>query len=149
MFSAYSAPEPCSQYALANSFILDSGAIVHVCNNRTRIRNLRPAHSDDYLLAGKDTIPIEGFGSVEISVERESGGKRQIVLENTAFVPSFHTSVVSLRKFRQRNVYWDMENLQLVWEGKTFCKTPERHGQWVLEYNQPTALTIAFTDQSR
>src|SRR6266487_2113381 len=105
MFSAYLALEPCSQYALANFFILDSGATVHVCNNHTRIRNLCSAHSDNYLLARKDIILIEGFGLVEISVECKLGGKQQIVLENTAFVPSFHTSIVLLQKFCQRNVY--------------------------------------------
>ena len=102
--SVYSASEPSSQYALASSFILDSGATVHVCNNCTRFQNLRPAHDDDRLLAGKDTILIEGFGSVEIIVERESG-QRRITLENTAWVPRFHTSVVSLRKFLKRNVH--------------------------------------------
>ena len=104
MLSVYSASEPSSQYALANSFILDSEATIHVCNNCTRFKNLCLAYDNNCLLAGKDTIPIEGFGSVEITIECESGQQR-ITLENTAWVPRFHTSVVSLQKFLKCNVY--------------------------------------------
>ena len=70
---AYSTLEPSFQYALANSFILDLGATIHVCNDHTRFKNLRPTHDNDRLLARKDTIPIEGFGLVEIVIKCELG----------------------------------------------------------------------------
>jgi len=137
--------ESDSQFALANSFILDSGATTHVCNDRTRFKYIRPAHDDDRLIAGKDVIPIEGFGPVEITVEGPHA-ERTIILENTVLVPQFHTNVVSLRKFIQRNVHWDTENSRLKFNGNTFCKTPVRHGQWVLEYN-PLPQAQAFAAQ--
>jgi hypothetical protein len=87
--------ESDSQFALTNSFILDSRATTHVCNDRTRFKYIQLAHNDDRLLARKDVIPIKCFRPVKITVEGPSK-EQTIILENTAFVLQFHTNVVSL-----------------------------------------------------
>ena len=131
--NCYSTSNP-SDYNLRDSFILDSGATVHVCNSRDRFQTVTPASEDDLLYAGNMIIPIEGFGSVDIVVQTPAGPK-VIELQNTALVPSFHTSVVSLKRIVAKRVYWDMENDRLTQAGKTFCTVQTRHDQWVLEYN--------------
>jgi hypothetical protein len=93
-----------TSYALHNSFILDSRATIHCCNTHTRFHNLTPAAVDDILVAGQDYIPIKAFGDVYINVEGPYGPKR-IILRTVAYVPTFHTSVVSLRKFIKRDVH--------------------------------------------
>ena len=55
-----------SDYHLRDSFLLDTAASAHVCNNRARFYDLRPATEDDYPYAGNTVIPIEGFGLVDI-----------------------------------------------------------------------------------
>ena len=126
-----------SNYSLRDSFILDSGATVHVCNSRDRFHTFSPASKDDLLYTGNTVIPIEGFGSVDITVQTPDGPKI-IELQNTALVPSFHTSVVSLKRIVAKKVYWDMERDRLTQGGKTFCAVQTRHDQWVLEYNPST-----------
>jgi hypothetical protein len=120
-----------TSYALHNSFILDSGATIHCCNTHTRFHNLTPAAVDDILVAGQDYIPIEAFGDVYIAVEGPYGSKR-ILLRTVAYVPTLHTSVVSLRKFIKQGVHWDTEQNRLTFKGNTFCYTPVKHSQWVL-----------------
>jgi len=131
-----------SSYALHDSFILDSGATIHCCNTRTRFHNLTPAAADDILIAGNDHIPIEEFGDVYITVEGPYGLKR-ILLRTVAYVPTLHTSVVSLRKFIKQDVHWDTQQNRLTFKDKTFCFTPVKHGQWLLEYN-PLPSASAF-----
>jgi hypothetical protein len=141
--SCYSAPKSnSSDYDLRNSFILDSGATVHVCNTRDRFYNFVPASEDDLLYAGNTVIPIEGFGSVDVTVQTPSGPKL-IELQHTALVTSFHTSVVSLKRIVSKRVYWDMEHHRLTKEGETFCTVQTHHDQWVLEFN-PSADLSAF-----
>jgi len=123
-----------TSYALQNSFILDSGATIHCCNTRKRFHTLTPAAVDDILYAGSEQVQIEAYGDVYINVEGINGSKR-ILLQRVAYVPSFHTSVASLRQFIKKNVHWDTQKNRLVYKDKTFCHTPVRHGQWVLEYN--------------
>ncbi|KAK9492619.1 hypothetical protein V1508DRAFT_397833 [Lipomyces doorenjongii] len=90
-----------SDYYLRDSFILDSGADTHVCNDRTHFQDLVPAADDEYLYAGNSVIPIDGFGSVSITVQ-DPHGPRQIILQSVALVPSFHTSVVSLDRLTKK-----------------------------------------------
>jgi hypothetical protein len=133
--SCYSAPKSnSSDYNLRDSFILDSGATVHVCNTRDRFYNFVPASEDDLLYAGNTVIPIEGFGSMDVTVQTSSGPKL-IELQHTALVTSFHTLVVSLKRIVAKRVYWNMEYHRLPKEGKTFCTVQTYHGQWVLKFN--------------
>ena len=118
--TAYHSASNTSDYNLRNSFILDSGATIHVCNTRSRFSSLSPASENDRLYTGDTIIPIEGFGSVDITIQTPCGPKL-IELQKTALVPSFHTLVVSLKCLIMKKVYWDMENDRLVQAGKTFC----------------------------
>ena len=60
-------------YELRDSFILDSGANLHVCNNQERFQEFQPASQDDYLLAGNATITIEGYGTVNVTLKGLKG----------------------------------------------------------------------------
>ena len=142
MAASYSASNS-SDYSLQESFILDSGATVHVCNLRNRFISFTPASEDDVLYAGNMVIPIEGFGSVDVTVQTPAG-PRLIELQQTALIPSFHTSVVSLKRLVAKGVYWDMKNGQLTQDGKTFCSIESHHDQWTLEYNPSTKQDSAF-----
>jgi hypothetical protein len=45
-------------FDLSRSYILDSGSTIHVCNNRSRFIDFRPAGDSDFLIAGQDTVQI-------------------------------------------------------------------------------------------
>ena len=125
MAASYAASNS-SDYNLRDSFILDSGATAHVCNSRKRFISFTPATEDDLLYAGNTVIPIEGFGSVDVTVQTPAGPKL-IELQNTALISSFHTSVVSLKRIMAKGVYWDMEHNRLTRSGNTFCTVESRH----------------------
>ena len=93
-----------TDYNLRDSFILDSGATVHVCNSRQHFATSTPASEDDLLYAGNTLVPIEGFGSVDITIQTPAG-PRLIELQHTALISSFHTSVVSLKRLVAKGVY--------------------------------------------
>ena len=135
-----------TDYNLRDSFILDSGATVHVCNSRRRFATFTPASEDDLLYAGNTVVPIEGFGSVDITIQTPAG-PRLIELQHTALISSFHTSVVSLKCLVAKGVYWDMQNNRLTRDGMTFCSVESHHDQWTLEY-KPLVEPSAFVARS-
>ena len=51
-------------------------------------------------------IPIEGHGTYRVVIQLD-GQSRSIELANTAYVPSFHCSVASLRIFNTKGVFWE------------------------------------------
>ena len=87
-----------------------------------------PATEDDFLYAGNAVISIEAFGTIDITVKTPLG-PADITLYDTALVPSFHTSVVSARKFKAKNVYWDMRNDRMEKNGKTVCFVKDHYDQ--------------------
>jgi hypothetical protein len=133
------------QYMLNKSFILDSGATCHVCNDKSRFTNFRLAIEDDELYAGESVIPIKGFGTVLVTVTTSESKQYTLYLHNVVLISSFHTSVASLRLFMAQGVHWDTENLQLTYAKGTrnFCQTPMIHDQFVIEY-RPLENNTAF-----
>ncbi|KAF2176907.1 hypothetical protein K469DRAFT_383484, partial [Zopfia rhizophila CBS 207.26] len=68
--SSFSTTRSKTTYSLENSWILDSGVDIHVCNNDADFRTTKPAVPDeDVLIAGSSQIQIEAWGDVTIKVD--------------------------------------------------------------------------------
>ena len=78
---------------IRDTWILDSGANLHVCDDRTRFKFERAATEDDSFSAGKTVYPIEAYGSVEITV-RIPTGLGTVTLLDVALAPGFLTAQV-------------------------------------------------------
>src|SRR6266487_1526576 len=135
------------QYDLHQSVILDSGASCHVGNTRSKFNSFTPATNSEVLYAGDNVIPIEGHGTYRVIIQLD-GHSHSIELANTAYVPSFHCSVASLRIFNTKGVFWENKTNRLIYgdHDYPFADTPMVYDQWVLEYNKvslppPTAFT--------
>jgi hypothetical protein len=76
-----------NSYALRNTWILRSGADLHVCNDPSQVTCDCLANEDHVLIAGKTMYYIEAFGSVVIKIRTPSGSK-QITLLKVALVPA-------------------------------------------------------------
>src|SRR5439155_21246345 len=104
----------------------------HICNDWTRFRTFNLIVEEKFVYVGNMIISIEGFGNVTIMIQAPSG-LQKIELMDTAYIPSFHTTVASLDKFVAKNVLWDMKNNHLAYEDQTICTLEQHHGQWMLE----------------
>jgi hypothetical protein len=121
-------------YPIKDSFILNSGATIHVCNSRSRFQSFRKCDPSDVVYAGLEKMPMVGVGSVDITISTGTT-TRNFRLENAAFIPSFHTNVVSLSKFTAVGVHWNTAVCQLIFNKRRFCDVTSRFGQWVPEFN--------------
>ena len=105
--------------------ILDNGTTLHVINDRLRfVDELRP--SNDFVYAGIGMDPIEGIGTAAITIQTPLG-PRKIFLADAAYVPAFHTNLACLKKFNDKNIWWDnRKNLLVKDDNETFAYC-ERH----------------------
>ncbi|EKG09419.1 Integrase catalytic core, partial [Macrophomina phaseolina MS6] len=128
-FAAQSSP-------LFNSWILDSGTDVHVCNQSMahRFKETKKARPDETLGSGNRSIPIQAWGTVDITVKTETG-QGTITLNNVAFIPSFMSNLVSMSIALSKKIYWDTQNMQLIHQGKHYCKVQQHQGHFLLEHN--------------
>jgi hypothetical protein len=135
---------------LTESTILDSGADLHVFNDRTRFRDLVRAPRTHKVKAGNTRVQIEAYGTVDIPLicPGKPGGVRLITLSNCALIPGFHLNVASLRKFHANMVFWDTKEECMYFEPKKgertlFCQVQDIHNQFVLDY-RPVDAPQAF-----
>jgi hypothetical protein len=61
--------------SLYNSWALDSGTNIHICNdrNRSNYTMTRAASALDVIDSSKQTYPIESFGTVTINIDTTTG----------------------------------------------------------------------------
>jgi len=140
-----------SSYSLANSFILDCGSPIHICNDLNRFDQETYQKQDrvEPVLTGDSCSYVEGYGSVNININTPIG-QQLFQLRNVAYIPGFHTNVVSHRKLRQAGYHWDDVNLRVKQDNtsETVFYVEEVHEQYVVEHN-PHSATAAFPVSSR
>ena len=134
-----------SSYPLANSFILDCGFPIHICNDFSRFNQTTFQKPDrvDPVLTGDSCSYVEGYGEVQVSVNTPTG-QQLFQLKNVAYIPGFHTNVVSHKKLRQAGYRWDDVNLRIQLEttSETIFYVNEVHNQYVVEHTQATAAFL-------
>jgi hypothetical protein len=127
-------------YPLENSFILDSGATVHICNSQARFANLRPPRiPKETILAGSSLLSVEGYGEVDIRLNGK-GSKEIGVLQNVCLVPGLKTNIISIQALIPRGFTFQIGPNQtaiLMKNGSEFLYGEYREGQYVAEYNPP------------
>lgn len=139
-----------ADYKLKNSWILDSGSDIHVCNKRENCTRTRDATETDILIAGMNRYPIEAFGSVEIRVSTKDGIKRLTLLD-VALTPGFMTNLVSLSRLHNKHVNWNTLDGSLTLKDEHLCYVRRRDGHWILSDDniQPLCPSIAESELAK
>ena len=120
------------EVALKASWILDSGADVHVCNDPERFRRTRDAPVGNRLRMGRGSYPIDAYGSVDIKVQTLEG-VRTITLSEVALAPGFATNLVSMSRLNAKGVYWDQRACCLRRDELFFCTLHQKGSLWEVE----------------
>lgn len=95
-----------------NSWIADSGATNHFCNNLELLTNY--VHDPLLVDTGNGTIISPGRGDVYISFRCSDGTYRPVCLQNVRYSPTSRLNTVSKWLLEQKQVYWRGELNQFV-----------------------------------
>lgn len=97
---------PSKEALEQEKFLLDSGSNIHICRDRSLFQSLEVATQES--VAHGDTISrIEGFGEVIVPV-CTTKGPNSLLLKDVAYVPGFHTNLISLSRLQRRGITWNM-----------------------------------------
>ncbi|KAG9382231.1 hypothetical protein A1F94_007885 [Pyrenophora tritici-repentis] len=120
---------------------MDSGTTIHVGNDLGRFTNIRPPMTGDFLWAGNTRVWIKAYGSVTLRVD-SADGHRLLYLENVAYCPDLHCSLVSFRILRRQGLWWDTKSDPTILrrsDDSELAVLHEKYGQWILELNDAEA----------
>ncbi|KAI1684574.1 GAG-pre-integrase domain containing protein [Pyrenophora tritici-repentis] len=128
---------------------MDSGTTIHVGNDLGRFTNIRPPMTGDFLWAGNTRVWIKAYGSVTLRVD-SADGHRLLYLENVAYCPDLHCSLVSFRILRRQGLWWDTKSDPTILrrsDDSELAVLHEKYGQWILELNDAEARAAFSTQQ--
>jgi hypothetical protein len=111
-------------YELRDSWIVDSGADIHICNDRSRFLSYEPA-DDHWAHFGTTMVQILGYGRIDVCATE------------------CHTSILSTFQIKRKGFYMNQRtNVIEDREGRPICRTEEKFNLEVIEYNPIPAATI-------
>lgn len=92
----------------------------HVCNSimLSRFTRTHPAGPRDTLTAGTQSLPIECFGTIQITICTFSGPQTMTLL-NVAYVSNFMINIVFQDLLYDKGLYFESCHMRLHREGKT------------------------------
>ncbi|KAL1953522.1 hypothetical protein VTO42DRAFT_2639 [Malbranchea cinnamomea] len=125
-------------YLLRDSVIADACSTVHITNDMSRFIEYTAAPAR--VRVGDTFTELLGYGRAKIFVKTGSGSKgmiREVILNNVAYSPSFHSIIVSVSHLRDElGIDYNGHHQQLeTAEGKCWAHFKYRHGMPVIEYH--------------
>ena len=141
----------CSSFSAATwqlegSWILNNGSNIHVCNSTmlSRFTKTRDAGPSDTLTTGTQVIPIECFGTIQITIKAPTEtGYATMTLLNVAYVSDFMTNLVCQSILAAKGVYFDGWKNHLHREGRPIGFVEPINGHYIMENNMSTSSVVA------
>ena len=85
-------------------------------------------------------------------MERPDGTIARVRFSETAHIPGFHTSCISVKRLKQRGVYWNTYTNMLEHNRQPIYRVQDLHHQFLLEFNNgphllglPGGYPVIFT----
>lgn len=78
------------------NWIIDSGASIHMCNDKSLFRNFVESFGNNVRVANGNQIPIKGYGNIILPLH-SSSQDMSLELHDVAFVPNLDTNLISVR----------------------------------------------------
>lgn len=119
---------------LKDSWILDTGATCHICNDRQQFLTYIPRKST--VKTGQTETPMIGYGQVKIIGRHPlTSATVPIILDNVWYSPGFHTSLISLSVIEDKGFCFQ-SNQRAIFQGDVAVLKIERHhGLYTVIYN--------------
>ncbi|KAI2484857.1 Retrovirus pol polyprotein from transposon tnt 1-94 [Pyrenophora tritici-repentis] len=86
--------------------IVDSGSDCHVCNDKTKFITLRPTTDASGIRTGAGIAPVQGIGTIEMTVALSNGSIRTIRIEDVVYCQTFFVTVISHDLLRNKGVFY-------------------------------------------
>lgn len=136
-----------ADFLLRYSFIIDSGATIHICNQRDRFTAIKPATDPMFanratdVFAGGHKLAVLGWGIIAIRATVNDGTTLNLTIGKVAYVPDMFTSMISednLEELGVDVVKCGLQKRELTRNGKHLCQLRRMEGLHVIEFNDPT-----------
>ncbi|KAJ5562890.1 hypothetical protein N7535_002664 [Penicillium sp. DV-2018c] len=133
---AFNAVKQTSQPSFDDVWRFDTGATVHICNDKSFLSSYQPAVSS--VKVGNTEATILGFGTLSVKPTDSIDGT-SFSLKNVAFAPGFHLNLVSADRAADAGIFLDGRTCTLIESGGTqICRLNRKAGIYLLRWDTKT-----------
>lgn len=100
------------------------------------------AGEEHYLIAGDSEVKIEGYGRVDVPVQKPDGSTSILRIRVAAYCPTFAVNVVSFQCLYEKGIRWDTISTPTRLTGTLICVVQRHYRQWVLHYQEATDASM-------
>lgn len=119
-------------YSLKNNWVVDSGANVHICNQRERFIDLRKDSAE--ITLGDGHSISQGCGTARIIVRNPDSGKIQwATLTDVWYALDFATNIISVSEIKKKGFFFTSELPGIVSAIGPIARCQEKYGLYLLE----------------
>lgn len=119
---------------LKDSWILDTGATCHICNDLEQFLTYMPRES--IVKTGQTVTPMIGYGQVRITGKHpRTGTTVSVTLDNVWYSPGFHTSLISLSVIEDKGFCFKSDERAIFKGNQAVLKVERHHGLYTVIYN--------------
>jgi hypothetical protein len=129
------------KHPLYNSTIYDGGATTHIVNDKSLLIDIREAEETDYVMIGEGSLKVEARGTrrMENVLDGEDGrNTRALVLLDVAYVPRFHTNIISAKRLEKKGLWrCGVDNtlrMGTYEDNDVLCRLTDKYDLDVVEY---------------
>jgi hypothetical protein len=147
-FTATISPEvyhAAATYSLRANWIIDSGANVHICNQKDRFTSLRKEATE--ITMGSGAAMSQGRGTARIIVRNPGNGQVQwATLQDVWYAPEFATNIISVSEIKKNGFFFTSELPGIVTTEGPVAVCQEKHGLYILEQIDSTPKGALMSD---
>ena len=123
------------------TFTVDSGATIHCINDPSLFKHFSTSkHAVRIVTANNSVIYAEAIGTVEVVLLDTHGIQRTITLHNVAYLPHFHTNLISVRRL------WRDSGIKTRFGGNNYFKCIHEHFRCKFDFRREfTVESVHYT----
>ena len=129
------------------SWIIDSGATSHICNDRRMFANLDMVKLSDIRIGDKSNVKAVGRGSIEVSISVR-GKPRKCILENVVYAPTMAFNMLSVRVMNRtgKRTVFEEHSCHVEKDGTVLVEGSVKDGLYCLNTIDP--VTVEATESA-
>lgn len=123
-------------------WIIDSGASVHMCNDKRLFESIDDENVSDVVLADGRSVKAFGSGTVKMAGVNGCGGIVDVILEKALYVPSLNSGLLSVKMLTSKGFFVNFR--------KNGCDIVDAAGKVVVKGNRCGSLyKLKTVEQAR
>jgi len=147
--NGYFAAFPAAAELDRNFWYVDSGASMHMCNNKNWMYDVCPCTINNIKVADDKTVTVKGTGKVDFQIRNSDGILQTIQVRNVLFVPTLTVNLLSVSQMVNNGceIKFERDGCQIYQNNKLILTALHRNNMYILNNVSEAPALLSTVDE--